>query len=181
MTTDQTPVTPLTKRCVVLDLVSGHASALAGMSALYARPDDDAPEGAIALPLIYLTAADFRALGEREQITITIEPGDTLTIPAIPAIPDVPVLGHRAPCVDGSVCGGVHCPPAPVPVHELCGGEACETTGECQARSQCEYRTDEVGEADEVTCPNCGRDHIPDEGDSHTTCVECQDGSGDDE
>lgn len=99
--TDQTPVTPLTKRRVVLDLVTADSSALDDSSALYARPDDDRP-GAITLPLIYLTPADFRALGEREQITIPIEPGAVLS-------------PHRPPCDDGSVCGGPHCPPADMP------------------------------------------------------------------
>lgn len=36
---------------------------------------------------------------------------------------------------------------------------------------------------EEATCPNCGRDHIPDEyeGQFHDTCVECLDGHGGDE
>lgn len=34
---------------------------------------------------------------------------------------------------------------------------------------------------EEVSCPNCGRDHVPDEGENHTTCVECLDGRGDDQ
>lgn len=40
---------------------------------------------------------------------------------------------------------------------------------------------DELGE--EITCPNCGRDHIPDEGDptQADTCWECQNGYGDDQ
>lgn len=78
MTTAQNPNPAITKRRVVLDLVPGHPSAPDDSSALYARPDDDRDAPAITLPLIYLTPADFRALGEREQITITIEPGNTL-------------------------------------------------------------------------------------------------------
>lgn len=98
------PVT-LTERRVVLDLVTAAGSPLHAGTALYARPDDDRG-GAISLPLIYLSPADFLALGQREQITITIEPGDLLNET------EAPVLGHRAPCVAGSVCGEfVHCPP----------------------------------------------------------------------
>lgn len=89
-------VTTLTKSRVVLDLVTADSSTLDSSSALYARPDDDRP-GAITLPLVYLTPEDFRALGEREQITITIEAGNTLP-------------GHRAVRVDG---GDAHCPPEP--------------------------------------------------------------------
>lgn len=103
MTTDQPPVTPLTKRRVVLDLVTAAEYPQPGGSALYARPDDDAPEGTIGLPIIYLTREDFLALGEREQVTITIEPGNTLPT-------------HRTPCIDGNVCGDrAHCPPPEAP------------------------------------------------------------------
>jgi hypothetical protein len=43
--------------------------------------------------------------------------------------------------------------------------------------------TPQHAEDDEVTCPNCGRDHIPDddEGQFHDTCVECLDGHGGEE
>ncbi|HEY9251713.1 MAG TPA: hypothetical protein VIP06_03560 [Nocardioides sp.] len=118
MTTEETPTAPtLTKRRVVLDLMN-----VGKFTATYANPDDDASpteRTVMGLPVIYLNAEDFRALGEREQVTITIEPGDLLN--------------------------------------------------------------DE--EAEEVTCPNCGRDHIPDEyeGQTHDVCVECLDGRGDDE
>lgn len=42
---------------------------------------------------------------------------------------------------------------------------------------------EQLHDEDEVTCPNCGRDHIPDEyeGQFHDTCVECLDGYGEDE
>ena len=38
----------------------------------------------------------------------------------------------------------------------------------------------DVDTDEEATCPNCGRDHIPDENEG-TTCVECLDGRGEDE
>lgn len=72
MTSEKSSVTPRARRQAVLDLVT------VANSALYARPDVDAEDGTISLPLIYLSPEDFRALGEREQITVTIEPGNAL-------------------------------------------------------------------------------------------------------
>lgn len=114
-----TPAPAITKRRIVLDLMQAGE-----YTATYANPDDDATSTertVMALPALHLSADDFRALGEREQITLTIEPGDLLN--------------------------------------------------------------DGVDDAEEVSCPNCGRDHTPDEyeGQSHDTCVECLDGRGADE
>lgn len=70
----------LTRRRVVLDLVPIARYPQSGGSAMYARSTEDGEEGTVGLPIIYLTPEDFRALGEREQITITIEPGDVLDL-----------------------------------------------------------------------------------------------------
>lgn len=70
------PAPAITKHRIVLDLMQSGE-----YTATYANPDDDdapAERTVMALPVIYLSADDFRALGEREQITLTIEPGDLL-------------------------------------------------------------------------------------------------------
>jgi hypothetical protein len=104
MTTDQPEaVAQVTRRLVVLELLLEPArSPFYPPTAMYGRrPEDGSPprfsEPGL-LPVIHLSPEDYRALGEADRVTITIEP-----------------LSHRAPCVDGSVCGGPHCPPADVP------------------------------------------------------------------
>lgn len=46
--------------------------------------------------------------------------------------------------------------------------------------SETTHLVPDFGDEEEITCPNCGRDHIPDsfEGQFHDTCVECLDGNG---
>lgn len=66
----------ITKRQVVLDRMADEQNLHERYGYVMFAVSDD--EGDADLPELYVAEADFRALGEPEQITVTIEPGDRL-------------------------------------------------------------------------------------------------------
>lgn len=67
------PEHQLIKRQALLDLVT-----IQDTYAGYALPAQDDPDDGVDYPELYITADDFRAMGEPQQITVTIEPGDQM-------------------------------------------------------------------------------------------------------